>query len=329
MQFDQKRREFITLLGGVAAWPLAAHAQQTAMPVVGFLNGASPDGYAPYVAAFRQGLREAGTVEGQNVTIEYRWAEGHYDRLPALAADLIQRKVTVIAATSSPAARAAKAATSTVPIVFTTGDDPIKLGLVASLNRPGGNVTGVSNLIVELGSKQLGLLRELAPSTTAIAVLTNPNFPGTERQLRDVEAAARVLGLQLMVLRASSEREIETAFATMARQSGVALLLGVDPFFVERRDHIVALAARHAIPAIYPVREFAVAGGLMSYGSHFADSYRQAGVYTGRIVRGEKPGDLPVQRSTKFEFLINFNTAKALGLAVPNSMQLLADEVIE
>jgi putative ABC transport system substrate-binding protein len=324
-----RRRDFIMLLGGAAAWPLAARAQQPRMPVIGFLNGASPDGYAPYVAAFRQGLREAGTVEGQNVTIEYRWAEGHYDRLPALAADLIQRKVTVIAATSSPAARAAKAATSTVPIVFTTGDDPIKLGLVASLNRPGGNVTGVSNLIVELGSKQLGLLRELAPSTTAIAVLTNPNFPGTERQLRDVEAAARVLGLQLMVLRASSEREIETAFATMARQSGVALLLGVDPFFVERRDHIVALAARHAIPAIYPVREFAVAGGLMSYGSHFADSYRQAGVYTGRIVRGEKPGDLPVQRSTKFEFLINFNTAKALGLAVPNSMQLLADEVIE
>jgi putative ABC transport system substrate-binding protein len=323
------RRKVILLLGGAVAWPLATRAQQAAMPEIGFLNGASPAGYAPYVAAFRQGLREAGTIEGQNATIEYRWAEGHYDRLPALAADLIQRKVTVIAATSSPAARAAKAATSTVPIVFTTGDDPIKLGLVASLNRPGGNVTGVSNLIVELGSKQLGLLRELAPGTTAIAVLTNPNFPGTERQLRDVEAAARVLGLPLMVLRASSEGEMETAFASMARQSGVALLLGVDPFFVERRDHIVALAARHAIPAIYPVREFAVSGGLMSYGSHFADSYRQAGIYTGRIVRGEKPADLPVQRSTKFEFVINFKTAKALGLAVPNSMQLLADEVIE
>jgi putative ABC transport system substrate-binding protein len=323
------RREFMTLLGGVAAWPLAARAQQPAMPVIGFLNGASPDGYAPYVAAFRQGLREAGTVEHQNVTIEYRWAEGRYDRYPELVADLIRRKVTVIAATSSPAARAAKAATSTVPIVFTTGDDPIKLGLVASLNRPGGNVTGVSNLIVELGSKQLGLLRELAPGTTAIAVLTNPNFPGTERQLKDVETAARVLGLQLMALRASSEREMETAFATMARQSGVALLLGVDPFLLERRDHIVALAARHAIPVIYPVREFAVAGGLMSYGSDFADSYRQAGIYTGRIVRGEKPADLPVQRSTKFEFVINFKTAKSLGLAVPNSMQLLADEVIE
>jgi putative tryptophan/tyrosine transport system substrate-binding protein len=325
-----RRRDFISLLGGAAvAWPLAARAQQPAMPVIGFLNGASPEGWAPYLAAFRQGLKEAGYVEGQNVTIEYRWAEGHYDRLPALAAELIQRKATVIAATSTPAARAAKTATSTVPIVFTTGDDPIKLGLVASLNRPGGNVTGVSNLNVELGSKQLGLLREVVPGTTAIAVLMNPNFPATERQLRDVEAAARVLGLQLIVLTASTEREIETAFATMAQKGGVALLLGSDTFFLADRDHIVALAARHAIPAIYWTREFAVAGGLMSYGTDFADSYRQAGIYTGRIVRGEKAGDLPVQRSTKFEFVINFKTAKALGLAVPNSMQLLADEVIE
>jgi len=324
------RREFITLLGGAAAaWPRAARAQQPAMPVIGFLNGASPDGYAPYVAAFRQGLKEAGYVDGQNATIEYRWAEGHYDRLPALAADLIQRKVTVIAATTTPAAQAAKAATSTVPIVFTTGGDPIKLGLVASLNRPGANVTGVSNLLVELGSKQLGLLRELVPPTTAIATLMNPNFSGTESQLGDVEAAARMLGLQLIVLRASTDREIDIAFATMAQQGGGALVLGVDPFFLERRDHIVTLAARHAIPAIYPVRDFAVAGGLMSYGTDFADSYRQAGIYAGRIVRGEKPADLPVQRSTKFEFVINFKTAKVLGLAVPNAMQLLADEVIE
>jgi putative ABC transport system substrate-binding protein len=327
---DVRRRELIALLGGAAAaWPLAASGQQPAMPVIGLLHSASPDGYAPFVAAFRQGLKEAGYVEGQNAIIEYRWAEGQYDRLPALATDLIQRHVTVIAATSSPAALAAKAATSTVPIVFTTGDDPIKLGLVASLNRPGGNVTGVSSLIAELGSKQLGLLRELAPGTTAVAVLTNPNFPGTERQLRDVEAAARVLALQLTVLRASTDGEIDAAFAIMARQGGVALVVGVDPFFLVRADQIVALAARHAIPAIYPLREFAIAGGLMSYGTDFAGSYRQAGIYTGRVVRGEKPADLPVQRSIKFEFVINFKTAKTLGLAVPNSMQLLADEVIE
>ena len=299
------------------------------MPVIGFLNGASPEGYALYAAAFRQGLKEAGYVEGQNATIEYRWAEGHYDRLPALAANLVQHKVTVIAAGSTPAALAAKAATSTVPIVFTTGGDPIKLGLVASLNRPGGNVTGVSNLITELGSKRLGLLRELVPSITLIGTLINPNFPDAERESRDVEAAARALGLQHIVLKAGSEREIDTAFATMAQQSSGALDVNVDPFFTARRNQIVALAARHAIPAIYPVRDFAVAGGLMSYGTDFADSYRQTGIYTGRVVRGEKPADLPVQRSTKFEFVINFKTAKALGLAVPNSMQLLADEVIE
>jgi putative tryptophan/tyrosine transport system substrate-binding protein len=325
-----KRREFITLLGGAtAAWPLAARAQQPAMPVIGFLNSASLEGYAPYAAAFRKGLQEAGYVEGQNVTIEYHWAEGQYDRLPALAAHLVQRKVSVIAATSTPAALAAKAATSTVPIVFTTGGDPIKLGLVASLNRPGGNVTGVSNLITELGSKRLGLLRELVPATTVVATLVNPDFQDAESQLRDVEAAARSLGLQLIVLSARSEREIDAAFATIARQGGGALLVTVDPFLLARRDQIVALAARGAIPALYPVRDFALAGGLMSYGTDFADSYRQCGVYTGRIVKGEKPADLPVQRSVKFEFLINLKTAKALGLSVPNSMQLLADEVIE
>ena len=325
-----KRREFIIVLSGaVAAWPLAARAQQTAMPVIGFLNSASPDGFAPYAAAFRQGLKEAGYVEGQNATIEYRWAEGQYDRLPALAADLVRRKLTVIAATSTPAALATKAATSTIPIVFTTADDPIRLGLVASLNRPGGNVTGVNNLLVELGSKQLGLIRELAPVTSKIAVLMNPNFPGSELQLRDAEAAARIIGLQFIVLRATTEPEIDAAFASVAQLGGAALLVAADPFFIAQRDHIVALAARHAIPAIYPVREFAVAGGLTSYGTDLAGSYRQAGIYTGRIVRGEKPADLPVQRSTKFEFVINFKTAKALGLAVPNSMQLLADEVIE
>jgi putative tryptophan/tyrosine transport system substrate-binding protein len=324
------RRDFIALLGGAAAgWPVAARAQQPPMPMIGFLNSASPDGYAPYVAAFRQGLKEAGYVEGQNVAIEYRWAEGQYDRLSELAADLLRHKVKVLAATSSPAAQAAKAATSTVPIVFTTGDDPIKLGLVTSLSRPEGNVTGVTNLTVELGSKQLGLLRELVPNTIAVAALMNPNFPGTDQQVRDVESAARVLGLQLIVLKVSTERDMETAFATMAQQGSGGLLVGIDPSFLAHRDQIVALAARHAIPAVYPVRDFAVSGGLMSYGTDFADSYRQAGIYTGRIVRGEKTADLPVQRSTKFQFVINFKTAKALGIAVPNSMQLLADEVIE
>jgi putative tryptophan/tyrosine transport system substrate-binding protein len=323
-----RRRDLISLLGGAAAWPLAARAQQV-MPVIGFLNGASPDGYAPYVAAFRQGLKEAGYVEGQNATIEYRWAEGRYDRLPALLADLVHHRVSVIAATSTPAAVVAKSATSTIPIVFEMGTDPVELGLVASLNRPGGNATGVINLIVELGSKQLGLLHELVPGATAIAALMNPSFPGIEKQVRDAEAAAHVLGLQLIVLRASTEREMETVFATMAQQGVGALLVGVDPFFIAHRDQIVALAARHSIPAMYLTREFAVAGGLMSYGTDLADSYRQAGIYTGRILRGEKPADLPVQRSTKFELVINFKTAKALGIQVPNSMQLLADEAIE
>jgi putative tryptophan/tyrosine transport system substrate-binding protein len=292
-----RRRDFISLIGGVAAtWPLAARAQQPTLPVIGFLNSASPDEWAPLLSAFRQGLKEAGAIEGQNATIEYRWAEGQYDRLPALVADLIHRKVTVIAATSTPAARAAKAATGTIPIVFTTADDPMELGFVASLNRPGGNMTGVSNLLVALGSKRLGLLREFAPSTAVIAVLVNPNFSGTERQLKEVETAAGALGLQIKVLRAATEPEIDGAFASMAQLTGAALIVAADPFFIAHRDYIVALAARHAIPAIYPVRDFAVAGGIMSYGTDFADSYRQAGIYTGRIVKGEKPADLPVQR---------------------------------
>jgi len=324
------RRELLAALGGAAAaWPLAARAQQPAMPVVGFVNPASPSGSYPPLPAFLKGLGETGFVEGRNVVIEYRWAEGHYERLPALIADLVQHKVSVIAATGTNAAVAAKRATTTIPIVFEMGSDPVELGLVASLSQPGSNVTGVTNFTVDLGSKQLGLLRELVPGTTAIAALMNPNFAGAEKELGDVEAAARILGLQLIVLRAGTEREIETAFATIAQQGVHALLVGIDPFLTAQCNQIVALAARHAIPAVYPLRDFAVAGGLMSYGTDFADAYRQGGIYTGRILRGEKPADLPVQRSTKFEFVINFKTAKALGLAVPNSMQLLADEVIE
>jgi putative tryptophan/tyrosine transport system substrate-binding protein len=330
MAIHIERRKFIASLSGAAvAWSRSARAQQPTMPVIGFLHSASPDGFAGPLSAFLKGLGETGYVDGHNVVIEYRWAEGQYDRLPALAADLIHRKVTVVAATTTPAAQAAKAATTAVPVVFVLGTDPVKLGLVATLNRPGGNMTGVSNLLVALGSKQVGLLRQLAPGTTAIATLMNPNFPGTERQLRDVETAARELGLQFMVLRAATEPEIDGAFASMAQLAGAALLVAVDPFFIAVRDRIVSLAARHAIPAIYPVRDFAVAGGLMSYGTDFADSYRQAGIYTGRIVRGEKPADLPVQQSTKFEFLINMKTAKALGLEVPLGLSAAADEVIE
>jgi len=324
-----RRREFITLLGGAAAWPLAARAQQPAMPVVGFVNSASPGRSYPPLPAFLNGLSEIGFVEGRNVAIEYRWAEGHYERLPALIADLVQRKVSVITATSTPAAVAAKSVTSTIPIVIELGSDPVELGLVASLSRPGGNLTGVTNLTADLGSKQLGLLRELVPRTTAIAALLNPNFAGTEKLLRDVEAAARVLGLQLIVLRAGTEEEMETAFATIPLQGAGALLVGIDAFFAAHSDRIIALAARDKLPAIYGLRDFVVSGGLMSYGTDFADSYRQAGIYTGRILRGEKPADLPVQQSTKFEFIINFKTAKALGIEVPNSMQLLANEVIE
>ena len=324
-----KRREFFTLLGGAAIWPLAARAQQPAMPVVGFVNSASPGRSYPPLPAFLNGLSEIGFVEGRNVAIEYRWAEGHYERLPALIADLVQRKVSVITATSTPAAVAAKSVTSTIPIVIELGSDPVELGLVASLSRPGGNLTGVTNLTADLGSKQLGLLRELVPRTTAIAALLNPNFAGTEKLLRDVEAAARVLGLQLIVLRAGTEEEMETAFATIPLQGAGALLVGIDAFFAAHSDRIIALAARDKLPAIYGLRDFVVSGGLMSYGTDFADSYRQAGIYTGRILRGEKPADLPVQQSTKFEFIINFKTAKALGIEVPNSMQLLANEVIE
>ena len=325
-----KRREFITLIGGAATWPLAVRAQQPAMPVIGFLHDSSPEPRANFVAAFRQGLSETGFTEGQNVAIEYRWAEGQYDRLPALAADLIRRQVTVIAAIAGNApAQAAKAATTSIPIVFVSGGDPVSAGLIASLNRPGGNVTGVSWIATVLVPKQLELLRRLARKPAVIGALVNPSYPDHDFQARELQEAGAALGQKINVVWAATEHDIDTAVVSLVQQGASALLVGADPFFIAYRDHIVALAARHAIPAIYPARDFAVAGGLMSYGTDFTDSYRQAGVYTGRIVRGEKAGDLPVQRSTKFEFVLNFKTAKTLGLSVPNSMQLLADEVIE
>jgi len=313
-----RRREFITLIGCVAAWPLAARAQQPAMPVLGFLNGGTAEGYAPMVAAFRQGLNEAGYVEGRNVAIEYRWAEGHYDRLPALAADLVQQKVTVIAATSTPAALAAKAATSTVPIVFTTGGDPIKLGLVASLSRPGGNVTGSTNLSVEVGPKRLELARELFLGATTFALLVNPASPLAATVSKDLQAVADTLGVRLHVLHASTEADFEAAFATAAQLRAAALVISTaDPLFNSHAAQLGALALRHRVPAIYQYREFAAAGGLMSYGGYATDTYRLGGVYTGRILKGEKPADLPVQQATKVELIINLKTAKALGITVP------------
>ena len=326
-----RRREFITLLGSAAVWPLAARAQQAAMPAIGVLSAEWRDLFADRLRAFHEGLSETGYVEGRNLAIEYRWAEGRNDQLPALAAELVRRQVTVIVtAGSTPAALAARAATTTIPIVFYLGADPVEVGLVTSLSRPGGNLTGVVTLNVEVGAKRLELLHELIPTATVVALLLNPTNPTLAQTLsRDLQAAARTLGLQLHVLHASNEREIDTAFATLVQLRAGALVIGADALFNSRSEQLAALTVRHAVPAIYQFREFVSAGGLMSYGTTVVDTYRPLGVYTGRILKGEKPAELAVQQATKLELIINMKTAKALGITVPLPLLGRADEAIE
>ncbi len=324
-----RRREFITLIGGAAAWPLATNAQQP-LPVIGFLRNTSAADSAALVAAFRKGLNEAGFIEGQNVLIEYRFAEGKYDRLPGLAADLIGRSVTVIMASGNASALAAKAATSTIPVVFSVGEDPIQIGLVTSLNRPEGNITGSSFLVaVTLVAKRLGLVRQLMPKTTTIAFLTNPDNPNAGLELYEVQKAAQGVGQKLLVLSVPNSRDLESAFANLVQQGSGALIVSADALYFGMRDQIVALAARYAVPTMYVSRDFTNAGGLMSYGTSLTESHRQAGVYAGQILKGTKPGDLPVILPTKFEFVINLKTAKTLGLTIPPSLLASADEVIE